>query len=155
MVLRPEFVERKLQLITEELARLSEFRPATYESLVGDSLRLAAIERVLERIIVRAIDVNEHIISALATGEEGKTTRLSYRDTFLKLADYGVYPEDFASRIAPSAGLRNILIHAYNDIDHRILYDSIHNALEQYITYVEYVRRFLMERSAGGGPAQQ
>ncbi len=148
MVLRPEFVERKLQLITEDLSRLSEFRTDSYESFIENPLRLAAVERLLERIVLRAIDINEHVISALATGDEQKTTRLSYRDTFLKLADYGVYSPEFAQQIAPSAGLRNILVHEYNDIDHRIVYGSIRSALEQYTTYVEHVRRFVDARSA-------
>jgi len=108
-VLRREFVERKLQLITDDLGQLARFRTDSYEFLVADPVRLAAVERILERVVLRSIDVNEHVISTLATGEEQRTTRLSYRDTFLKLADYGVYPADFAQQIAPSAGLRNIL----------------------------------------------
>jgi uncharacterized protein YutE (UPF0331/DUF86 family) len=140
--MRPEFVERKLQLIVEEVARLTAFRDVTYEDFTGDPIRLAAVERILERIVLRAIDVNEHLIASLATGEEAKSTRLTYRDTFLKLADHGVYPRDFAERIARSAGLRNILVHEYNDVDHRIVHASIREALEQFTTYVEAVERF-------------
>src|SRR5687767_5568469 len=68
-VLRPELVERKLQLITDDLGHLAAFRDDSLDELVADPLRLAAVERVLERIVLRAIDVNEHLVSALATGE--------------------------------------------------------------------------------------
>jgi uncharacterized protein YutE (UPF0331/DUF86 family) len=149
-MLRPEFISRKLQLIAEDLGRLARFRDVSYESLVADDVRLAAVERILERIVLRAIDVNEHIISELATGEEERTTRLSYRDTFLRLPDYGVYPKDFADLIAPSAGLRNILVHEYNDVDHRIVHGAIRTALEQYTAYVEAVQRFIDRWSARG-----
>lgn len=142
-MVRPEFVERKLQLITEELGRLAEFRHVSYEALIGDAVRLAAVERILERIVLRAIDVNEHLISSLATGAEEKATRLTYRDTFLKLADYGVLTQDFAQRIAASAGLRNILVHEYNDVDHRIVHGAIRTALEQYTSYVDAIHRFV------------
>ena len=142
-MLRREFVERKLQLIVEELGRLTEFRDISYEQLIGDPVRQAAIERMLERVILLAIDVNEHLIAALASGAEHKTTRLTYRDTFLKLADHGVYPSEFAERIAASAGLRDILVHEYNDIDHRILHGSIRSALEDYTRYVELVHGFV------------
>ncbi len=91
-MLRREFVERELQLIPEDVGRLTEFRDISYDQLIEDPVRQAAIERMLERIILRAIDVNEHLIAALATGAEHKTTRLTYRDTFLKLADPGVCP---------------------------------------------------------------
>lgn len=92
---------------------------------------------------MRAIDVNEHLVSELATGREEKATRLTYRDTFLKLADFGVYPRDFAERIARSAGLRNILVHDYNDIDRNIVHSSIRSCLVDNQQYVDYVTAFL------------
>jgi uncharacterized protein YutE (UPF0331/DUF86 family) len=142
MPLRREFVERKLQLIVEDLGRLVEFQDVSFDELVSDGIRLAAVERILERMILRAIDVNEHLIGAISTGAEERSTRLTYRDTFLQLSDQ-VYPGKFAERIARSAGLRNILVHEYNDVDHRILHASIRTALEDYSAYVEHVQGFL------------
>lgn len=141
-MIRPELIRRKLQLIADDLGRLVRFKDETLESLIQDDIRLAAVERIIERLVMRAIDVNEHLISELASAE-GRTTRLAYRDTFLMLADLGVYPKDFAARIAVSAGLRNILVHDYNDIDHKILHGSIRSALQDYHRYVEYVAAFL------------
>jgi uncharacterized protein YutE (UPF0331/DUF86 family) len=46
-------------------------------------------------------------------------------------------------RIAASAGPRNILVHEYNDIDHRILHASISSALSEYTGYVTAVNAFL------------
>jgi uncharacterized protein YutE (UPF0331/DUF86 family) len=142
-VLHPEFVRRKLQLITDDLGQLAQFRGISHQDLVADPIRLAAVERMVERIVLRAIDVNEHIISASATGAEERTTRLTYRETFLRLADYDVYAGEFATRIAASAGLRNILVHEYNDIDHTILHASIRTALEEYAEYVTAVGGWL------------
>jgi uncharacterized protein YutE (UPF0331/DUF86 family) len=142
-VLRPEYVERKLQLIVDDLAQLVAFRDTPYEETVADPIRLAAVERIVERMVQRAIDVNEHLISTLSTGEEVRTTRLTYRETFLRLSDLGVYDARFGQDIARSAGLRNILVHEYNEIDHRILHQAIPDALEQYHAYVTAVRAFL------------
>ncbi len=142
-MLRPEFVERKLQLIVDDLGQLLAFRDTPYGDLDADPIRLAAVERIVERMVQRAIDVNEHLISTLSTGDEARTTRITYRETFLRLADLGVYDGDFAQGIARSAGLRNILVHEYNDIDHRILHQAIPGALEQYHAYVNAVRAFL------------
>ena len=141
-MIRVEFVRRKLHLIAEDLERLMRFKDETVASLTGDDLKLAAVERLLERIVMRAIDVNEHLISELSTGE-GRTTRLSYRDTFLMLADLGVYPPAFAEQIARSAGLRNILVHDYNDVDRKIVHGSIRSALQDYHQYIERLTAFL------------
>lgn len=141
-MVRREFVNRKLQLIAEDLERLIQFKDETLESLKMDDVKLAAVERMLERIIMRAIDVNEHLISELGVGE-GKTTRLTYRDTFLLLAALRIYPDDFAEHIARSAGLRNILVHDYNDADRKIVHASIKSCLQDYHRYVEFIRSFL------------
>lgn len=141
-MVRREFVLRKLQLIAEDLERLVKFKDETLTSLTGDAIKLAAVERLLERIIMRAIDINEHLISELGTGE-GRSTRLTYRDTFLLLAGLDVYPQEFADRIARSAGLRNIPVHDYNDADRKIVHASIKSCLQDYHRYAEYVRSFL------------
>ncbi|MGH8579295.1 MAG: type VII toxin-antitoxin system HepT family RNase toxin [Gammaproteobacteria bacterium] len=127
-MIHPEFVNRKLQLIADDLGRLIAFKKETLESLTADEVKLAAVERMLERIVLPAVDINEHLISERATGEE-RTSRLTYRDTFLMLAHLGIYPNEFAERIARSAGLRNILVHDYNDVDRRIVHASIHTCL--------------------------
>jgi hypothetical protein len=46
-VLRPEFVERKLQLIVDDLGQLLAFRDTPYGDLVADPIRLAAVERIV------------------------------------------------------------------------------------------------------------
>lgn len=96
-MVRREFVARKLQLIADDLERLIQFKEETLASLTGDFVKLAAVERILERIVMRAIDVNEHLLSELPAGH-GQTTRLTYRDTFLMITDIGV-----STGISPSA----------------------------------------------------
>jgi uncharacterized protein YutE (UPF0331/DUF86 family) len=142
-MVRREFVKRKLQLIAEDLGRLAHFKDETFEAVTADFIKLAAVERLLERIVLRAIDVNEHLLSELATGREERITRLTYRQTFLGLADLGILPADFAERIAKSAGLRNILVHDSDDADRRIVHTSIRHCLVDYQRYIEAIDEFL------------
>ncbi|MEF8824416.1 MAG: DUF86 domain-containing protein [Desulfohalobiaceae bacterium] len=146
---RKDFVQRKLQLIAEDLGHLLHFRDLSLQELTDDFVQAAAVERILERMVMRAIDVNEHLISELSTGAEERITRLSYRDTFLWLAELGVYPRDFAERIAKSAGLRNILVHDYNDLNREVVHSSIQSCLEDYHLYVEFLQAFV--RQGGDG----
>lgn len=144
-MIRPEFVRRKLQLIAEDLEQLVPFQDETLESLTADKIRLAAVERFLERIVMRAIDVNEHLIAELASGRD-RITRLTYRDTFLMLVDLGVYPKEFAETIAQSAGLRNILVHDYNDVDRRKVHASIKSCLRDYHRYLTDIDVFVKQQ---------
>jgi hypothetical protein len=65
--LRREFVERKLQLIADDLGRLSEFRDVSHEELVRDDIRLAAVERILERIVQ---DSNDRLFAKPPLGRD-------------------------------------------------------------------------------------
>jgi uncharacterized protein YutE (UPF0331/DUF86 family) len=141
-MIRKEFVRRKLQLITDDLVRLVRFKDLTLEELLADDIRLAAVERIIERIVMRAVDVNEHLL-AECLPPQARSTRLSYRDTFLMLADLDICDADFAKAIAASAGLRNILVHDYNDVDRGILHRSIGSCLRDYKGYVERVEAFI------------
>lgn len=142
MVNKP-LVRRKLHLIAEELGRLLHFRDISVEELRQDFIRRAAVERILERIIHRAIDINIHLIAELATGAEERITRLAYRDTFLQLVEVGVYCREFAEAIARSVGLRNMLIHEYNTVDVAQVHASIGACLQDYDRYVQYVESFI------------
>ena len=89
---------------------------------------------------MRAIDINEHLVAELGTGEDG---RMSYKKTFLYLSDLKIYPKKFAEEISKSAGLRNALVHDYDDIMITDLYNSIEDGLKQFHEYCDYILRFL------------
>ncbi len=139
-MLDKEFIKRKLNLNQQELVHLQEFENLTIDDIAKDHGKYAACERYLERLIGRAIDINQHIIS-----EKGDVTMnvLRYRDTFLRLFDLGVYPKKFSEQIAPSAGLRNALVHDYNNIAPEILEKSIREALQEYNEYAKYILAFI------------
>ena len=104
-------------------------------------MKQATVERLLERIISRAIDINEHIIA------ENPNLQLSppkdYRETLLYLADLNIYPKEFALEISKSIGTRNLLIHEYDKIDYSRVYESIDFCLKDYQKYIDYILDFI------------
>lgn len=139
-MLDKEFITRKIKLIQEDLAKLESLGNFTLDEIVSDYVKMGALERYLEKIINRAIDINQHLITELGEGNEPVR---GYEDTFYAVAKLGVYPEDFAKEIAPSAGLRNRLIHEYNNTKEEIVYASVSDAISQYAKYCDYVLKFL------------
>lgn len=71
-----------------------------------------------------------------------------YEDAFYALVNLGVYSEDFAKKIAPSAGLRNRLVHEYNDTKPEIIYKSVADAISQYAKFCDYILKFLSKHSS-------
>lgn len=139
-MLNPPFIQRKIKLIQEDLSKLEPLAHLSFDTVAKDPMKYGAAERYLERIVTRAIDINRHLIAELGTGKEVART---YQDTFLRLADLNIYPEKFAQTIAPSAGLRNVLVHEYDEIDKRLVYKSVGMALSKYAKYCDFLLKFL------------
>ncbi len=140
-MIRENFVLRKITLIQNELAKLADLAKYSFREITNDFLKQAALERYLERIINRAIDINQHLIAELATRDTNPP--LDYTETFLRLADLGIYPPEFSQRIAKSVGTRNILAHEYNTIDYSSIYSSISDCLRDYHEYCNYILTFI------------
>ncbi len=145
-MLDKNFINRKIKLIHEELAKLEQLSDYTLKQVQDDFIKMYSIERALEKIIMRAIDINQHIIAESAKGYE---TIRGYEDTFHLLAGLGVYSEEFAKKIAPSAGLRNRLVHEYDDTHDDIIYDSVSDAIPQYAEYCNYILLYIKKPKQG------
>ena len=140
-MLRPDFIKRKIALIQDDLANLANISHYTLDEIVADFYKQAALERILERIINRAVDINQHVIAELM--KEQTVTPKDYRETFLRLAELGVYPKDFAREIGKSIGTRNVLAHEYDAVDQAKIYTSMSDCLHDYQKYIEYLLEFL------------
>lgn len=137
-----DFIYRKISLIQEDLSRLSELSEFSFDEIAQDFLKQNTVERLLEKIIIRAIDTNEHLIAELA----GKDTIApkTYKETFLELTNLKVYPKKFAEEISKSVGTRNVLVHEYDEeIDYSMLYNSISDCLKDYHLYCDYILKFI------------
>lgn len=136
-----ELIKRKVDLIQDEMVNLEKIAKFSFQEIVKDFLKQAALERILERIITRAIDINQHLIAELVRKEISPPK--DYKETFLKLAEIKVYPEKFAQKISKSVGTRNVLIHEYNKVDYSQIYSSVSDCLKDYHQYCEYILEFL------------
>lgn len=97
-----------------------------------------AIEREIQLIVECATDINNMILRRLDKGPAK-----DYFNSFIELAENDVIPMDFALKIAPSTGLRNILVHQYQKIDDVTVYYSIRNMLTCYREYTKLIANYL------------
>jgi uncharacterized protein YutE (UPF0331/DUF86 family) len=70
----------------------------------------------------------------------------SYGESFRAAADVGLIGPELADQLAPSTGLRNVLTHAYLDLDMELLVAAVPMAREQYGEYVRQVARWLRDQ---------
>ena len=99
-------------------------------------------ERYLERMIGRMIDVNYHLIT-----DAGHAPPRDYYDSFTQLARLRILPPAFASEIATCAGLRNRLVHEYDEIDPRRVHEGLLAAVHDIPEYLRHVNDYLQGRT--------
>jgi uncharacterized protein YutE (UPF0331/DUF86 family) len=131
-------VNRKIVLISkdfEEIKRLSEM---TYSDFISNPINEVLAERYLERVIGRMIDINYHLIT-----EMGMPPPSDYFQSFTELSKLKVYPQEFGKKIAKCAGLRNRIVHEYDSIDPKKIYEGLKFAKEDIPKYLNYVNEFL------------
>ncbi len=110
----------------------------TFENYQNQIMIKRAIERDIQLIVECATDINNMILKQLSKGPAK-----DYFNSFIDLADNQVIETDFALKLAPSTGLRNILVHEYEKIDDRIVFKSITNVLIYYRQYLQIIAEYL------------
>jgi uncharacterized protein YutE (UPF0331/DUF86 family) len=131
-------IRRKLQRITASLDGLRPIARLSLEDYRARFYERKATERLLQEAIEAALDVNAHLIAEL-----GGEVPDDYYGGFLKVGQLGVLPTDLASALAPSAGLRNRLVHEYETIDDAKVLASVGTLLQLYPRYIQAIESHL------------
>lgn len=134
------FIEQKLELITEYVKRLTTVLTAPDGDISTDFYKFHTLERLVQLVVDEMVDVNTHIIrrSDIRTPD-------NFQSSFTSLADAGVFPREFALRIAPSVGLRNRLVHRYETVDPSLLIHMAREEMEDFSEYVKYIKQTIDE----------
>ena len=138
MTIDRELVTRKLLLIAADIESLGPIAAKGLAAYLANTVDQAVVERRLERAVGRMIDVNYHLLTA-----SGQPPPADYHTSFLRLAALGVLDSEFARRVARSAGLRNRLVHDYEDLDARKVFDALTEALRDVPVYLAAINRHI------------
>jgi uncharacterized protein YutE (UPF0331/DUF86 family) len=137
MTVDRDLITRKLLLITRDLEALGGIAAAGVDAFLESRKDQAVVERYLEQIIGRMIDINYHVIT-----ESGHPPPSDYHASFAKLGELKILEPDFARRISRCAGLRNRLVHEYNEIDSRKVFESLETSLVDVPIYLKRIEEY-------------
>lgn len=116
----PEAVRRRLRQIDRRVQRAREVAARGRDAfLAAEGLRAQA-ERHLQVAIQAAIDVAVHVVA-----EETGATPETYGQAFELLGAAGALDDDLAADLRRAAGLRNVLVHGYLDVDPEQVWDHL------------------------------
>lgn len=116
----------------EDLAGLASDKFGT-----GDPFDLA--QHHLRLALEGIFHISTHILSRLPGGRA-----VEYKEIARKMGELGLVPVEFAEKkLVPMAGLRNMLVHAYSDIDAKKLHSIITDHRTDLEQFLKYMKNFL------------
>lgn len=119
---------RKLARLRSYLEDLRPHAGRSSDEIAGDPYE---VERLLELLVQVAVDIVSHELA-----ERGSVPE-TYRAAFTEAGKEGLIPSDLARSLADAAGLRNILVHLYEDIDYEIVAESVTRAMDDFARFIE------------------
>ena len=141
MGLDKQRIERLLALIRERSAVVINYAALPEDELRSDPGRLLAIEHALQTMIQSVLDIGSHILVSM-----GYNRLDTYADVFNRMAEASILDPEFARSIRGMAGLRNLLVHEYAEIDEARILEYARQRLSDFEEFESQVRRFLKAR---------
>lgn len=137
-------IERLLALIRERGEIVSRYSALSDDELAGDPGRILTIEHALQTMIQAALDAGSHILIDL-----GYNRLDTYSDVFVRLGESGILDPEFARSIRGMAGLRNLLVYEYAEIDEARILEYSTERIHDFEEFESQIRRFLQNQSQG------
>lgn len=133
-----EVVLVRLRLLAKYRNTLEEFRSVSLDEYLSDFRQQLIVERLLQLMAEASTDINKYLLVQLHNFSPATSI-----NSFLEAGRRGIITSELAAELAQSAGMRNILVHQYKEIDSRIVFTAIQKALTQYPLYIQQITVYL------------
>lgn len=131
-------VADKLRLINEYTNDLKQMRGLSKAEYLDDMVLQRAVERTFMNLIQACIDLAAHVRS---TKLESAADTAAAEIHALEIGEI-ITPET-ADRLAEATGFRNVLAHRYGDVNHDVVYETLHNDLRWFEQFQTEVAQWL------------
>ena len=133
-----DIITSRIELMVKYLNRLRQFESVSLETYLNDFDQQLISERLIQLLVEAASDINTYLLVQLH-----QSTPSTYFDSYIKAGQQGIITRELAEQLAQSAGMRNILVHRYKDIDNQLVFSAIPEASRQYLLYIQQITNYL------------
>jgi len=133
-----EVIRRKLAVLQNALAALAEAGSIDLDTYRRDFWRRKGTERVLQEMIEAGMDIATHVLV-----QTGRAAPADGRAALLELGSAAVISPELARALAPAVGLRNRLVHEYEEIDDQIVFAAVSQAQSLFPRFIAEIEGFL------------
>ena len=131
-------IDKKLIAIDKNIAMLYEFKKISIDQLKESLKDQWAIYYGLQISIQMIIDIGNHILASLRENQVEE-----YVEIIDRLGEKEIIPKEFAKKIRPMAGLRNLLVHEYGIIEVEKIYKILQNNIVDFEEFHEYIQKYM------------
>jgi uncharacterized protein YutE (UPF0331/DUF86 family) len=134
-------VRRHLLALDRALQTLRKHQGGAVDALQSDREERWVVERGLQLCTQNVLNIATHLAASAGRDVPDYATAID------QLADLGVLPGQFAERIRPVAGFRNVIVHGYLDVDLEIVHRLLNDRLGDFAEFARLVSRYLDNRT--------
>lgn len=138
MLRHPEIILERLEALGQYAVHLERFRAMSGEEFAADIEHVWAVEHGLQLCIQCVIDVCDHLVAQLCLG-----VATTHPDAVELLCQAGVLPESLRPALIGMMRFRNLLVHAYLQVDVDKVYDTLQTGLSDFAEFTRCVLEFL------------
>lgn len=131
-------IDKKLIALDKNIAMLYEFKKISIDQLKESLKDQWAIYYGLQISIQMIIDIGNHILASLRENQVEE-----YVEIIDRLGEKEIIPKEFAKKIRPMAGLRNLLVHEYGIIEVEKIYKILQNNIVDFEEFHEYIQKYM------------
>ena len=133
-------VSLRLNRLHKALERLRKYASMSLEELEERDL-LPALEREVQVVVEALVNLGEHVIARMMW-----EAPRSYREVAVILREHGVLDSEQASKLAKLAGLRNVIVHMYAEVDYQLLHAYARSIIVDARRIASRILKFMEER---------
>ena len=133
-----ESIQSKIARIRRNLKELQKLGALSYKAYAANILNTATAERLLQVSIEAMLDIGSHIVAEKALGEP-----LEYRSVFTILLKAGVLPKNLEKSLMDLVGLRNRIVHLYEEVDPKKIHQFLSRDLSDFDVFIRVITKYL------------
>ncbi|GAB4550332.1 MAG: DUF86 domain-containing protein [Anaerolineae bacterium] len=131
-------VESLIRHLRQYTAYLQEIVDLDQQEFLRDPRSIGSARYYLQIAIETCINIANHVIAS-----ERLRAPKDYKDSFQVLNEANILPDEVTRTMRELAGLRNLLVHLYWDVDDQMIYQGIRSELNDFETFVGHIIEYL------------
>jgi len=138
MVFSEAVISEKVNRVDGYLDEAKPLLKFSVQEILSDITKLRTLERNFQLIVDEMIDINQHFIKELNFDLSN-----DLEGTFHILGESNILPRDFVLKISPVVGLRNRLVHRYEELDPKIFIETFQKEYSDFEKYIKFISDYL------------